>query len=374
MKRALWVIAWTALGAVCGIAQNTFYYPHIADGKHDENYFWRTTIYLSNNAAGGAAVDGTITFTKTTGVPFELSFTDQNGAPAGSGATISFSIPAGQTRRYVSAGNKTPLTSGFATVRASGSLGGTAIFSYVRTNGQLISEAGVPASTLAPEQAVVVDISDLAEGGRFDTGIALANPGTTDASVSLQLINSDGQTVASSTRQLPAGRQESMFIGAGLFIPAPPPLIGALKIISNTPLAVTALRTDPTYQLYTTLPPSILAPGASGQSPAERYVTVAFWQDSMCSGEPTGTTAFPVHFGDTQCFSWPGRSGENSASRFSCGDQSFSYTQWTTLTCSNGQVPQGTRKSVTTTGCTQGVPPTQYARILDFSGCAVVTP
>ena len=110
-------------------------------------------------------------------------------------------------------------------------------------------------------------------------------------------------------------------------------------------------------------------PSATGSS-AGRFVTVGFWQDPACTGEPNNTTAFPVDYGDTQCFAWPGRSGENSASRFSCGEQSFGYTQWTTLTCSGGQVPEGTRKTVGTSTCTQGVPPTQYARILDFSGCA----
>ena len=115
--------------------------------------------------------------------------------------------------------------------------------------------------------------------------------------------------------------------------------------------------------------PTSATPGAPTQSAGERFVTVGFWQDPACTGEPTNTTAFPVHYGDTQCFTWPGRSGENSASRFSCGQQSFSYTQWTTLTCSGGQVPEGTRKTVSTTGCTQGVPPTQYGRILDFSDC-----
>jgi hypothetical protein len=102
----------------------------------------------------------------------------------------------------------------------------------------------------------------------------------------------------------------------------------------------------------------------------ERYVTVAFWQDPTCSGAPNVTTAFPLHYGVGQCFSSPGRSGENSVSNFLCGQDSFSYTQWTTLTCSGGQVPAGTRNTVTIAGCTQGVPPTQYARITDFSGCA----
>jgi hypothetical protein len=70
----------------------------------------------------------------------------------------------------------------------------------------------------------------------------------------------------------------------------------------------------------------------------------------------------PVHYGDTQCYTWP--------SRFSCGPTTFSYTQWTTLICSGGQNPAGTRKTSTLTDCAQDVPPTLYARIIDFSGCA----
>ena len=107
---------------------------------------------------------------------------------------------------------------------------------------------------------------------------------------------------------------------------------------------------------------------------AERYVTIGFWNDATCSGAPVSTNRFPVHFGDTQCYTWPGRSGENSASRFACGPGSFSYTQWTTLTCSGGQNPAGTRKTNTLTDCTQDVPPTLYGRIVDFSGCATSGP
>ena len=112
-------------------------------------------------------------------------------------------------------------------------------------------------------------------------------------------------------------------------------------------------------------------PPATGQ---ERYVTVAFWNSSTCSGDPAAMNRFPVHYGDTQCYTWPGRSGENSASRFSCGRDTFSYTQWTTLTCSGGQNPAGTRKTTPLTGCTQDVPPTLYARVVDFSGCAGAPP
>jgi hypothetical protein len=108
---------------------------------------------------------------------------------------------------------------------------------------------------------------------------------------------------------------------------------------------------------------------ATSLSGPERYVTLGFWNDPTCSGEPVAQRRMPVHYGDSQCFSWPGRSGTNSATNFVCGGDSFAYTQWTTLTCSGGQQPEGTRKVSHTTGCTQDFPPTLYSRVLDFSGC-----
>jgi hypothetical protein len=126
-----------------------------------------------------------------------------------------------------------------------------------------------------------------------------------------------------------------------------------------------------------TLPASPSAPTALPSPPSsgsERYVTIGFWNDRSCGGAPVSTNRFPVHYGDTGCYSWPGRSGTNSASRFACGEDGFSYTQWTTLTCSGGQNPSGTRKTTNTTDCTQDVPPTLYARVLDFSGCQYTAP
>lgn len=119
-------------------------------------------------------------------------------------------------------------------------------------------------------------------------------------------------------------------------------------------------------------PVTVVAASPSPAAPlsgAERYVTLGFWNDPTCSGEPVAQRRMPAHYGDSQCFSWPGRSGTNSATNFICGNDSFAYTQWTTLTCSGGQQPEGTRKVAHTTGCTQDFPPTLYSRVLDFSGC-----
>lgn len=142
-------------------------------------------------------------------------------------------------------------------------------------------------------------------------------------------------------------------------------LVGAMAL--GTLACGRATPTPPTAMATITSTPAPVGP-AVATGPA-RYVIVGFWQDATCSGAPNATNAFPLHYDPTQCFASPGRSGENSVSQFACGPNSFSYTQWTTLTCSGGQVPGGTRKTVTVAGCTQGVPPTQYARILDFSGC-----
>ena len=99
-------------------------------------------------------------------------------------------------------------------------------------------------------------------------------------------------------------------------------------------------------------------------------VTVGIWKTNDCSGDMVGTITFPVNYADQQCYTWAGNSGENSATNFSCGENSFFYTQWTSLTCSGGQRLDGTDKTVYTEQCQQDVPPTIYSKIIDFSGCS----
>ena len=98
-----------------------------------------------------------------------------------------------------------------------------------------------------------------------------------------------------------------------------------------------------------------------------RYVTVGFWKTTDCSGDPISTNSFPVT-SDAACYCWPGGSGENSAYKFSCdvGAKSFTYTQHTTLTCSGGN---NNTKTVYTDQCVQDVPPTLYAKILNYQAC-----
>ena len=104
----------------------------------------------------------------------------------------------------------------------------------------------------------------------------------------------------------------------------------------------------------------------NAEDPA-RYVTVGFWKTTDCSGAPISTNFFPVT-SDAPCYCWPGSSGDNSAFKFSCdvSAKSFTYTQHTTLTCNGGNT---NTKTVYTDQCVQDVPPTLYAKILNYQAC-----
>src|SRR5207249_3290626 len=118
------------------------------------------------------------------GTPFNLTFTDGTGQPAGSGNTIPFQIAGGQTQKFTSSGAGA-CAGGFAIASSNGPISGTAIFSESDTAGRLIAEAGVPSGSAVSSQAIFVDTQ-----GGYNVGVAYANPGTTDANVTLRLLNS----------------------------------------------------------------------------------------------------------------------------------------------------------------------------------------
>ena len=100
-----------------------------------------------------------------------------------------------------------------------------------------------------------------------------------------------------------------------------------------------------------------------------KYVIVGFWKTTDCSGDPETTNAFPVE-GNAPCYCWPGNSGENSADTFSCDPDtnSFTYVQYGSLTCGQDDNTP-TSKTVYTDRCEQDIPPTLYARIVDYGAC-----
>src|SRR5258706_14742819 len=122
MKRVLYSIVFILAISAAGSAQSfTYYFPQIAIGGG-----WRTTIFISNATAASAAT-GSITFTRSDGGPFGANWLDEMGGNVtNGGATISFQLSPGQTRKNVAISD-VPLTVGYAMVSGNGSVLGTAM-------------------------------------------------------------------------------------------------------------------------------------------------------------------------------------------------------------------------------------------------------
>jgi hypothetical protein len=263
------------MAAVCS-AQTTFYYPHVADGVLGATV-WKTTIYLTNPAGAGTA-SGTVTFTQESstigqaGTPFPISFTDETGASAGSGNTITFSIPGGATKKYVSSGTGT-YAGGFAKVETTtGVVNGTAIFSEF-AGGVLIAEAGVPSAAAVPRQSIFVDTV-----GGFNIGVAYVNPSVAAAPVRLELFNSGAQAVLNTTVNIGPGNHKAAFV-TELF-PGTPEMTGSMQITSTSGVVAAIALRFASSGVFTTLPPVTLA---SVMNPAIEWLEQRPWLQPLTS-------------------------------------------------------------------------------------------
>ena len=266
MKRALSVCLFVLATAVISSAQSTtLYFPHVVNGLLSGSNVWKTSIFLTNPAAANASnATVTITFTQQNatlsgaGSAFPIALVDQNGAaiPGSGGSTVSFQIAGGQTEVLISTGGGA-YAAGFATITSNQPVSGTAVFSeFDATGTHLIEEAGVPAGAAVPHQSIFVDTV-----GGYNIGVAFANPSATaSATVTLSLFNTSGAQVATTTGIVGPGNHDAAFTSQ-FFTTFTTPLAGTMEILSGatTPLAAIALRFDPTFAIFTTLPPVTIA-------------------------------------------------------------------------------------------------------------------
>src|SRR5262245_19495798 len=151
--------------------------------------------------------------------------------------TKTFVIPDRGGVVYLSDGNN-DLSAGYARViPASGNVapGGVAIFG-LRQNGILISEACGPNSRLIQSGRMYAEVV-----GAINTGVAIANPGGSPATVAFTLTDASGTTVRSGSTTILAGDQIAAFMDQVPFS-AGPGFRGAMTFSSSTPISVIALR------------------------------------------------------------------------------------------------------------------------------------
>lgn len=130
---------------------------------------------------------------------------------------------------------------------------GSVVFSF-RQNNVVASEVVVPASAPAQNVRLFADMRTIAVGNgniTTRTGVAIANPGTTQAQLRLVLRNAGGGIVTSGDAPLVGGGHVALFIdelhtiATGFTVPpgfASPTGFGSLEISSDQPVAVMGLR------------------------------------------------------------------------------------------------------------------------------------
>ena len=249
MKRVVLSVTFLmAASSVCSAqGQFTYYFPQVAIGGG-----WTTTIFISNASAPGTAASGAITFTTSDGSAFNANWIDESGNLAGGGGnTIGFQLASGESRKFLSIAD-IPLTTGYATVTANASVLGSAMFSQADAVGKMRAEAGVPMAIPLGRQAVFVDTT-----GGFKTGVAIANPNSATLRIHFELMSNTGQMIRTVLRELPPYQHLAFFVHE--LFPDAPEMVGRLQFYCTNPMVSVALRFDPTFSVFTTMPPIAIA-------------------------------------------------------------------------------------------------------------------
>ncbi len=246
MKTKLHLIAGLLVLCLCSAAYaaEDYYLPQIANGE-SSGVMMKTTFILFNPTDTASVV--TLALTDDSGNPLAVTIPGH-----GTNNTFNVDLAAGQTV-FMQTDGSGALVTGAAHVSSTESVAVSGVFA-IYVDGSFVTEAGVGASELKTNFVIPVDMVG------FDTGLALFNPGTTDASLDLTLLNENGGQVGQMTGYaLNAGNHVSHFVtgAAGtseFFTDVPSFTRGTLVVTSDEPVAALTVRQHISPLSFTTLP------------------------------------------------------------------------------------------------------------------------
>jgi sugar lactone lactonase YvrE len=201
---------------------NNVVFPHIVAGG---GFF--TEVLLMNPTAN--AMSGTVFFFDSAGQPVSLQSGDQ------SATGIPYTI--GANGMFEAALTAPAVVSGWAmAVPASGSASpsGSVIFQWT-VNNQVVSEAGVAATTPTRTARIFVD------NAQTQTGVAIVNPSSLTANLTLTLMDRNGNVQDTQSRTLPAGNHLAIFANE-LFSTVGDGFTGLMEIRSSVEVASITLK------------------------------------------------------------------------------------------------------------------------------------
>jgi hypothetical protein len=237
-------LAGAAAGAETGIyaataaSQYTLRFPQIADGGGGATGGWRTTFVLANRST--TAANATISFFGDTGAPLSLAV---GGSPQTQTTLV---VPALGVAQVQTQGGG-PLTGGWALVQSDQNLTGIAIYGLLDGSGNSVTEVGSPASLPLLSMSVFAQ-----NGATTSTGIALANPNSNPANVTLILRDANSNQLSqTSVTVAPMGHLAEYANQMFSSLPSEE-FEGKIDVISTQPLAGLTLRQR--GSVFTSLP------------------------------------------------------------------------------------------------------------------------
>jgi alpha-tubulin suppressor-like RCC1 family protein len=186
--------------------------PHFADGGG-----WFTQVLLVNPTDG--ALSGTLQF----------------AYGAGGSSSLPYSIARRGSRRIATSGVATATATGSIRIVPSAGEAAAAAFlilSY-KPAGTTVSEAAVAATSGSAFRVYAESSGPSGQRGNAQTAVAIANLGSADARVELELTGLDGSASGSASLNVPASGQSAKFLHE-LFPAMPDPFRGSLRVVTTS--------------------------------------------------------------------------------------------------------------------------------------------
>ena len=249
MKRVLSVLfLLLATTAIC-TAQSTLYFPQIAEGVQANGIQWGMIVAVTNPDT--MVQSFTLDVTKDDGTPWTINWQEYGCLQEpGNQPSIICDLGPGHTGLLISPGelgqSTTSLQTGWAKIITTPPVSATAIFSEFGPAGR-IAQAGVLSAAPLTKQEIIglapnasgPNVIVLYPPNTATSALAVANPGSTTANITYQLLDANGQMAAAPvTRTLAANNHTAFFVNQ--LFPSTT-IAGTLRILSDVPIVATGL-------------------------------------------------------------------------------------------------------------------------------------
>ena len=250
-ERGEFLITTLPVATVGSTSSDTLFFPHFADGGG-----WTTQIVLVNPS--DATIGGTLEFFDQSGDAVVLGVEGQTGS------SFPYSVAPRTSQRFRTAGSAETVRVGAASVTPTSGVApsGLAVFSF-KNNNTTVSESGVPALPAGTAFRMYAEASgSFGDVGSIQTGVAIANPASTEISLSFELSDLNGTSSGlTGAATVPGRGQVALFLNQVQgFETLSLPFSGVLRISTGAATGVSVVGLRGRYNerddfLITTVPP-----------------------------------------------------------------------------------------------------------------------